>query len=790
MKKLLLLLLLFSSYLSNSQVARKVLFESFSGENCGPCASQNPIAKAIIDANPTKVIMCKYQVAIPSAGAICNLWQHNGNAGASQRQSYYTTYSPFGFTGSFAPMSFMDGSFTDPTRTGNNRFYPANLNQTNLDTRAAVTSPFLITVSHAFNANADSINLTYAIKNESAAPFAGSFVVNIALVEEKLTYVTAPGTNGEKEFHNVVRYMHTNPLGNTFTPPMPAATSNATAKFAVPTYTRDKRLLRVIVWVQNATTREILQAEISNKVTPANYVDIEAKFDLTGANPGLCATTYTPKMRLYNYGTTPTTSVVVKYGIAGAQTHIHSTPIPAGDSSAVITLAPVTLVANATNVITLSVPASSAGYDKAIGLMTTSTTVASLPYLETFETAAVGSQVFKGVCNFPSNMAFSADKTSTAQTYNAGGFSASNKAFLIIPYRTPFYNGSYSMYFDKVSMAGLASTETVKFYFSYAAAVGDADDTKNNDSFFIEGSKDCGTTYTTLKKYSIKDMHSYAGGTFMDPSVAVFFPKASEWRKDSVDMSPLKGNASVMMRARYKTGGVGSEFANLFSLDDFNMKKATGSATGTTSKIMGDSTIKKLFNSSSLSVNNQEVKSIYNSNVSTGDDIRWRLISQTIPADWSTISVCDHDLCLPYAVNLTNDFTVKANSDTTNFIKVDIKHNKKPGYGFVNIRSFKVGDSANTVTVSKFSLLVSASSSIGLISKADDKLFHYFDNNIFLDKEFRNGTLEVFDISGKMVMNSKVLSDVVEFNTIPGNYIARVSLNGEVQKTLKFSTSK
>ena len=87
-------------------------------------------------------------------------------------------------------------------------------------------------------------------------------------------------------------------------------------------------------------------------------------------------------------------------------------------------------------------------------------------------------------------------------------------------------------------------------------------------------------------------------------------------------------------------------------------------------------------------------------------------------------------------------------------------------------------------------MLVSASSSISLISKADDKLFHYFDNNIFLDKEFRNGTLEVFDIAGKMVMSSKILSDVVEFNTIPGNYIARVSLNGEVQKTLKFSTSK
>jgi hypothetical protein len=159
-----------------------------------------------------------------------------------------------------------------------------------------------------------------------------------------------------------------------------------------------------------------------------------------------------------------------------------------------------------------------------------------------------------------------------------------------------------------------------------------------------------------------------------------------------------------------------------------------------------------------------------------------------LPSNWSFVDLCDNNLCHEPPIT-TKEFTAEADSNR-NFLEVNIGHNKNPGYGFVNVELWRKGDKTGTVKTYKFSLLATASASIGVISQVNDKTLHYFDNNIFLDKEFRNGTLEVFDIAGKMVMNSRISSDVVEFNTIPGNYIARVTLKGEVLKTLKFSTSK
>ena len=64
MKKILFLLnlIVLASSTMLAQVPRKVLFEEFSGENCGPCAAINPYVTALADANPDKVILLKYQV--------------------------------------------------------------------------------------------------------------------------------------------------------------------------------------------------------------------------------------------------------------------------------------------------------------------------------------------------------------------------------------------------------------------------------------------------------------------------------------------------------------------------------------------------------------------------------------------------------------------------------------------------------------------------------------------------------------------------------------------------------
>lgn len=44
---------------------RLVLVEHFTQASCGPCASQNPALKAVLDANQGKVVALKYQTSWP-----------------------------------------------------------------------------------------------------------------------------------------------------------------------------------------------------------------------------------------------------------------------------------------------------------------------------------------------------------------------------------------------------------------------------------------------------------------------------------------------------------------------------------------------------------------------------------------------------------------------------------------------------------------------------------------------------------------------------------------------------
>lgn len=88
-------------------------------------------------------------------------------------------------------------------------------------------------------------------------------------------------------------------------------------------------------------------------------------------------------------------------------------------------------------------------------------------------------------------------------------------------------------------------------------------------------------------------------------------------------------------------------------------------------------------------------------------------------------------------------------------------------------------------------MLTSSSSSISVVSDLNDKLLYYFDNKVFVDREFAGTDLEVFDIKGQMVLNTKVKSDNIDFTPLTGGiYIARISRDGEILKSHKFTTAK
>src|SRR5690606_4276773 len=67
--------------------SRMALYEEFTGENCGPCATYNPNFEALLlsSGNAGKIILIKYQSPIPSAGPIYNQYKTVTN----NRISYY-----------------------------------------------------------------------------------------------------------------------------------------------------------------------------------------------------------------------------------------------------------------------------------------------------------------------------------------------------------------------------------------------------------------------------------------------------------------------------------------------------------------------------------------------------------------------------------------------------------------------------------------------------------------------------------------------------------------------------
>jgi len=170
----------------------------------------------------------------------------------------------------------------------------------------------------------------------------------------------------------------------------------------------------------------------------------------------------------------------------------------------------------------------------------------------------------------------------------------------------------------------------------------------------------------------------------------------------------------------------------------------------------------------------------------------WKITNVNMPTGWTFLTICDAENCVNYPASQMGTFKAKALASDNSY-KITIDHAKKVGYGSVSLKAWRGKDSTSTTLAKdlKFSMLTSSSSSISVVSDLNDKLLYYFDNKVFVDREFAGTDLEVFDIKGQMVLNTKVNSDNVDFTPLTGGiYIARISRDGEILKSHKFTTAK
>ena len=301
MKKVLLLLCFVTSLFitSYSQTQRLILIEEATNASCGPCAAQNPAFDVLLDQNRDKLTAIKYHWYFPGYDPMYN---HNTVENLA-RVAYY------GING--VPTAMIDGIIEN--RSGfSYPGSPAGYNQTIINEYAAVPSSFEIDMYHRLSANQDSIYVTMRVR--AAEDLSGSFKAHIVVVEKHINFATPPGTNGEKNFSDVMKKMLPDNQGTN----LPVSWKSGDYTFIAQSWKLQNIYniseLGVVGFIQNTINKSVKQAANSSPEMFAPYFNTDAAltkiWNLSETN---CMGKITPKVVLSNFGANPLTSVDILY---------------------------------------------------------------------------------------------------------------------------------------------------------------------------------------------------------------------------------------------------------------------------------------------------------------------------------------------------------------------------------------------------------------------------------------------------------------------------------------------
>ncbi|MBZ0200497.1 MAG: T9SS type A sorting domain-containing protein [Ignavibacteriaceae bacterium] len=169
-------------------VQRNVLFEEWTSSTCGPCASNNPSIDAFIQPRFDSIVAIKYHVGWPSPGND-PMYLYN-TVQSYDRRFYYGVNS--------VPHLIMDGIV--------NPDYPyssAPSLPTAFYSRKPTGSPISVAVTDQRIAG-DSVKTTVDVTVHAPLMY-GNYKLRVMVIERTISYASAPGTNGEKTFHDVFR---------------------------------------------------------------------------------------------------------------------------------------------------------------------------------------------------------------------------------------------------------------------------------------------------------------------------------------------------------------------------------------------------------------------------------------------------------------------------------------------------------------------------------------------------------------------------------------------------------
>lgn len=295
MKRILFsVILVFSVGSLYSQSQRLVLLEEFTQASCAPCASANPGIKALLNANPDKITSVWYHTNWPGYDPM-NL--HNPAEVAARVGYYGVTYVPW---------SVLDGNYYSGSATG------WNINTVNA--RYGVPSPFSMGLQHQLNATNDTVFVTMVVV--ATADVSGNMAAHNVVIEKNIHFNTPPGSNGEKDFKNVMKKMLPSKDGTTIPATMATGDYVIVQESWKLANVYDIAQLAAVAFVQNNSTKEVHQSvNSSNSPVTLPYDNDLQVMEVKEFSTTNCSGKIAPQVMIRNNGNNTVTSFSVKYRV-------------------------------------------------------------------------------------------------------------------------------------------------------------------------------------------------------------------------------------------------------------------------------------------------------------------------------------------------------------------------------------------------------------------------------------------------------------------------------------------
>ncbi len=295
MKKIALNILLITLTLSGfSQSQRLVLLEHFTQASCGPCAGVNPGLHTLLTANPDKMTSIMYHTSWPGYDPMYN---HN-TVDAAARTSYYGVNS--------VPNSVLDGNYYNG--------HPGGWNINTVNIRYAVPSPFSLSINQQLSAGNDTLFVTMLV--EATADVNGPITAFMTVIEKHIHFNTAPGSNGERDFYNVMKKLLPTKTGISLPTPIVAGDYVILQSYWVLANVYTISELSVVGFVQNPTTKEVHQSAnlLLTPLTALHTNDVQLT-SFTNMIDKYCETSFQPRFTIRNNGNASLTSMGIKYQV-------------------------------------------------------------------------------------------------------------------------------------------------------------------------------------------------------------------------------------------------------------------------------------------------------------------------------------------------------------------------------------------------------------------------------------------------------------------------------------------